>query len=74
MTEAQRKMMELTGTQDKIYGQRVSELVRAKYSVDDELAIQRQRDEKAEAFAEYYEFVEDCKDQAYLEIYGENKG
>lgn len=72
MTEQQRKMMELTNTQEKIYAQRISELVRAKYSVDDELAIQRQREEKQEDFNEYYEFVENCKKQAYREIYKED--
>ena len=70
MTEQQRKMMELTGTQDKLYAQRISELVREKYSVDDELAIQRQREEKIEDFNNYYAYVEECKARAREEIYG----
>ena len=36
-------------------------LIRAKYSVDDELAIQRQRESKPEEFSVYNDYVEWCK-------------
>ena len=36
-------------------------LIRQKYSVDDELAILRQRDSKVEDFDAYNTFVEECK-------------
>lgn len=55
------------------YKQRVIELVRERYSVDDELAILRQRDTKAEEFLEYNAFVESVKEIAYNEIYGEGE-
>ena len=45
----------------KTYEQRVVELIREKYTLDAELAIQRQREEKAEDFAEYYAYCEECK-------------
>lgn len=35
--------------------------IRKKYSVDDELAILRQKDTKPEEFQEYFEFVENIK-------------
>lgn len=35
--------------------------IRERYSVDDEVAILRQRDTKPEEFAEYFEFVENIK-------------
>ena len=35
--------------------------IRQKYSVDDELAILRQRDTKPEEFDEYFKFVENIK-------------
>lgn len=35
--------------------------IRAKYSLDQELAILRQRDTKPEEFAEYNDYVEECK-------------
>ena len=43
------------------YEQRVVNRIRAVYSVDDELAILRQRDMKPEEFAEYNAFVEQIK-------------
>ena len=43
------------------YEKRVVNRVREVYSVDDELAILRQRDTKPEEFAEYNAFVERVK-------------
>lgn len=37
--------------------------IRQKYTVNDEIAILRQRDSKPEEFAEYNAFVEECKAQ-----------
>ena len=58
-------------TPEQMYKDRVIELVREEYSVDDELAILRQRDSKVEEFEEYNAFVESCKQQARREIYGD---
>ena len=43
------------------YEQRVVNRIREVYSIDDELAILRQRDTKPEEFAEYNAFVEKVK-------------
>ena len=43
------------------YEQRVVNRIREVYSVDDELAILRQRDTKPEEFEEYNAFVEQIK-------------
>ena len=43
------------------YEQRVVNRIREKYSIDDELAILRQRDSKSEEFAQYNKFVETIK-------------
>lgn len=43
------------------YEQRVVDRIREVYSVDDELAILRQRDTKPHEFAEYNAFVERIK-------------
>lgn len=51
----------------KTYAQRVSEYIREKYSIDDELAILRQKDEKPEEYAEYYAYAEECKKKARSE-------
>lgn len=50
-----------TVTPELPYAQRVVDRIRTKYSVDDELAILRQRDTKPEEFAEYNDFVEQIK-------------
>ena len=42
---------------------RVISRIRAVYSVDDEIAIIRQRDSKPEEFAEYNNFVERIKEE-----------
>ena len=43
------------------YEQRIVSRIRQKYSVDDELAILRQRDSKPDEFSAYNEFVEKIK-------------
>ena len=43
------------------YEECVEELIREKYSVNQELAIQRQRETKPEEFAEYFAYCEECK-------------
>ena len=46
------------------YGSVVTALIRERYTESDELAIQRQRDTKPEAFQEYNDFCEACKAEA----------
>lgn len=58
-------------TPEQMYKDRVIELVREEYSVDDELAILRQRDTKVDEFNAYNTFVEECKVKARREIYGD---
>lgn len=50
------------------YEQLVSDLIRAKFTVDQELAINRQRDTKPEEFKEYFDFCEQCKIKAHGSI------
>lgn len=56
-------------SKDKLYGARVSELIRERYSLDAELAILRQRDEKPDEYQTYFAFCEECKAKAKAEIY-----
>lgn len=46
------------------YEEKVEMFIRERYTISDELAIQRQRDTKPEDFAEYFAFCEDCKRRA----------
>ena len=52
---------------EKTYEHRVVELIRERYTLDAELAIQRQRNEKPDYFAEYYAYCEECKRKAKSE-------
>ena len=44
----------------------VSEKIRERYSIDEEFAIQRQRDTKIQEFEEYNSYCEECKQQAKI--------
>lgn len=46
------------------YGELVSLFIRERYSLNEELAISRQRDTKPEEFNEYYTYCEECKARA----------
>ena len=50
------------------YEERVEQLIRARYSLNEELAIQRQRETKPGEFDEYFAYCEDCKAKAKKEI------
>ncbi len=52
------------GVADKVYPKLVRELINEKYSIYDELAIQRQRDTKPLEFEEYNNYCEYCKREA----------
>ena len=56
-------------SQEERYIYRVRELIREKYAIEDELAIQRQRDTDPDKFNEYNDFCEACKAKAREEIY-----
>lgn len=59
----------LEATKQQRYEDRVSTLLRQKYSLNQELAILRQRDTKPEEYAEYNAYAEQCKATAKAEIY-----
>lgn len=50
------------------YEERVVAKIRERYSVDDELAILRQRDTKPDEFEAYNAYAESCKEEARLLI------
>lgn len=50
------------------YEERVVELIRLRYSIDDELRNIRMRDTDPDSFNEYYQYVEECKLQAKEEL------
>lgn len=52
------------------YKTKIDKLIRQRYSINDELAILRQRDSKPEEYAEYNAYCEECKAVAKKEVYG----
>ncbi len=46
------------------YVEKVRELIKEKYTIEDELALHRQRETKLTEFEEYTKFCEDCKTRA----------
>lgn len=53
---------------EKTYEERVVAKIRERYSIDDELAILRQRDTKPDEFEAYNAYAESCKEEARLLI------
>ena len=53
---------------NKLYENLIVEKIRERYSVNEELAILRQRDEKPDEFSNYYSYVEECKSAARAEM------
>ena len=50
------------------YENKIVALIRKKYNINQELAILRQRDAKPQEFAEYNEYVENCKAKVKSEL------
>ena len=46
------------------YAEKVVSLIRQRYSIDDEFAIQRQRETKPDEWQEYFDYCEWCKNEA----------
>ncbi|MDP4121326.1 MAG: hypothetical protein Q8876_09795 [Bacillota bacterium] len=63
---------EITETPDEItevyippnYDDTVVNLIRQKYTIDNEFALQRQRETKPDDFKTYFDYCEQCKAQA----------
>jgi hypothetical protein len=64
MTEQEINLAIKNGVQQEVYPKLVRELINEKYSIYDELAIQRQRDTKPLEFQEYNAYCESCKTEA----------
>lgn len=65
---AQKNREESPKSLEELYENLVIRKIRKRYSVNQELAILRQRDIKPTEFAAYDEYVEQCKSEAKEEI------
>lgn len=50
------------------YKTQIDALIRKKYSINDEIAILRQRDTKTKEFNEYFEYVENVKQRVRMNL------
>lgn len=71
MTNIEKMLSEKNGVSSEVYGQTVDSLIRKRYSLWDELAILRQRDEKPEEWEAYNSYCEQCKAEAKKIVYEE---
>lgn len=53
---------------ERAYDNAIETLIRKRYTIGNELAILRQRDEKPEEFAAYTAYVEECKAAVKAEV------
>ncbi len=58
------RLAEANKTRKARYGQRVNALIRKRYTLSEELALLRRRDEAPDAFLAYTAYAEDCKVRA----------
>lgn len=59
--EEQNRLSDLEYWTNVNYEEAVNNEIRKKYSVSQEFAILRQKDEKPEEYQEYYNYCEECK-------------
>ena len=68
MTAFEISLAKKNGTAQEVYPALVAEKIRLRYSVSDELAVLRQREEKPEEFDAYNAYAEECKQEAKEEL------
>ncbi len=71
MTEKQIERLKRNGLLKEAYAALVSEKIKRRFSLSDELALLRQREEKQEEFSAYNAYAEACKAEAKEELGGE---
>ncbi len=71
MTEKQIERLKRNGLLKEAYAALVSKKIKRRFSLSDELALLRQREEKPEEFSAYNAFAEACKAEAKEELGGE---
>ena len=52
----------------ELYESKIIDKIRQRYTINQELAILRQRDTKPEEYQEYFDYVEQCKAEAKAEM------
>ena len=68
MNEIEKELSRLNGTQEEVYEEKVTRLIRKRYSLSAELALSRQREKKPEEWEAYNAYCEECKAQAKIAL------
>ena len=63
-----KELSKLNGIAEARFSEYLTQRIREKYTINDELAILRQRDTKPDEFAEYNAYVERCKAELKAEL------
>lgn len=58
----------VTSDTQPVYDELVEKYIREKYTISQEFAVLRQRDEKSDEYLLYYSYAEECKTRARSEI------
>ena len=70
MTDIEKRIADKNGTQRDEYEALVLKKIRRKYTLAQELSVQRKRDSRPEEFAEMNAYIEQCIAEAKAEFYG----
>lgn len=73
MTEIERNLSGLNGTQEDDYKAEVRRLIHLRYCYDDEIDLLQNKDEKPEEYAAYRAYVVQCKEQAKKKYMEDNE-
>ena len=70
MTKKEKKLSRANGTLKEEYEKVISEKIRKRYSISDELSLHRQKETKNEEYKEMCAYIEACIVEAKKEVYG----
>ncbi len=71
MTEKQIERLKRNGLLKEAYAALVNEKIKRRYTLSDELALLRRREEKPNEFSAYNAYAEACKAEAKAELGGD---
>ena len=65
------QLAKLNGKESQLYDKLTLKFIRQRYSLSQELALNRQQSKKPEQWQEFDDYCEECKSRARLLVYGE---
>lgn len=71
MLEIEVSLSKLNGKQEELYDKLTVKFIRERYSLSQELSLNRQKDRKPEQWQEFDNYCEECKARARAIVYAE---